>query len=349
MQSESDPSDWRTGLVRDGYALIPNMISAELVSAAREAIARDLAEHFDPARQTEYDHKSYCPDIRDAPEIMALLLHPNVHALLNSIIEFDRLDYEGGQISIRRARNAWRRVSPKAHIDGVPTLHNGVVGAEINSFTMLVGVFLSDVNSTYAGNFTVWPGSHHTIEHYFCERGPKALIEGMPILPLGKPVQLTCSAGSVVICHYQLAHAAAANTAGVDRTAVYFRLRLTDIDSRRWHRLTHIWDGWRIGPKVPECAGRSAEIVHAGQPPEFVAWRPTGITVSETPAPARLDLRPAVRIFAVVFAAFTRLLSSLAVPATIADAASKISRKRHTSSAGRPAKCGDATNAQRDE
>jgi ectoine hydroxylase-related dioxygenase (phytanoyl-CoA dioxygenase family) len=50
----------------------------------------------------------------------------------------------------------------------------------------------------------------------------------------------------VVLCHYQLAHAAAVNVSPNDRIAVYFRVWLKDIENRRWELLTNIWNGWRI-------------------------------------------------------------------------------------------------------
>ena len=234
--------------VRYSYALFPHIIPESLAAAALAAIMRDLAERFDTARQLEYEHQSYCPDLRAAPEIMALLLNPLVRALLDDVIGFDRLGYGDSQIAIRRAHRAERPVPLEAHIDGIAMPHNGVVGPELNTFTVLVGVFLTDVSTEHAGNFTVWPGSHHAIESYFRERGPAAMAQGMPPVALGASVQLMCAAGDVVLCHYQLAHTASVNTSPADRVAVFFRLSLPDLDRRRWHFLTNIWDGWQITP-----------------------------------------------------------------------------------------------------
>jgi hypothetical protein len=239
---------WHTALVRDGYALLSNLIPQGITAVAREVITRDLVDRFDPARQLEYEHRSYCPDLRASPEIMALLLNPPVRSLLDAVIGFDRLGYSPGQIAIRRTRKDERPTPPEAHIDGLATPYNGVVGPELSTFTVLVGVFLTDVLTDYSGNLTVWPGSHRALEAYFRQRGPAAMFEGMPAVTLGDPVQLICTAGDVVLCHYQLAHASVANmAAAVDRIAVYFRLWLTDIGDRRWRLLTHIWDGWKIG------------------------------------------------------------------------------------------------------
>ena len=52
--------------------------------------------------------------------------------------------------------------------------------------------------------------------------------------------------GDVVLCHYGLAHSAAANLSALDRYAVYFRLWLKDIDTDRWGYMTDIWRGWRL-------------------------------------------------------------------------------------------------------
>jgi ectoine hydroxylase-related dioxygenase (phytanoyl-CoA dioxygenase family) len=121
---------------------------------------------------------------------------------------------------------------------------------------MLVGIFLSDVRREFAGNFTVWPGSHYLLENHFKARGTAALREGMPQIPLGEPVQLLCTPGDVVICHYQLAHTAAVNTSDNDRYAVFFRIWHRDLDrhvsknyrENVWQHLTNIWTGWKIAP-----------------------------------------------------------------------------------------------------
>lgn len=114
------------------------------------------------------------------------------------------------------------------------------------NFTALIGVHLSPTRQEFAGNFTVWPGSHHVLERYFREHGVETLRSGMPKIPLGTPLQLMTEPGDVVLCHYQLAHTAAVNVSERDRYAVYFRLWFKDIDEGRWELMTDIWNGWRI-------------------------------------------------------------------------------------------------------
>jgi ectoine hydroxylase-related dioxygenase (phytanoyl-CoA dioxygenase family) len=182
---------------------------------------------------------------------MALLRDSGIPARLDEAVGFGRLGYDRGQIALRRAHNAQQEEPPEAHIDGLPTPYNGVpADVLVSNFTVLAGVFLSPVRHEFAGNFTVWPGSHHLLQAHFREYGPEALRDGMPQIPLGAPVQLMAEPGDVVLCHYGLAHAAAVNLSDADRYAVYFRLWLDDIEDRRWHLMTHIWDGWRLPAEV---------------------------------------------------------------------------------------------------
>jgi hypothetical protein len=138
---------------------------------------------------------------------MALLTESGIAAKLDEAIGFDRLVLGYNvQIALRRARNAPRPLPPEPHIDGLPTPLNGVpANVLVSNFTVLVGVFLSPVRSEFAGNFTVWPGSHHRLERHFREHGLETLRNGMPDIPLGPPLQLLAEPGDVVLCHYQLA------------------------------------------------------------------------------------------------------------------------------------------------
>lgn len=238
--------DWRRHLRAHGYARFPRLVPAPLVAAALKAIERDLAENYDPRRQLEYDNRSSCPDLLGTPPVMDLLEASPARGLLDEVFGAGNVGWDKGQVAIRRAHNHPAEAEPEPHIDGFASGLNGLDGGKIYSLTALVGVFLTPVVRPFAGNFTVWPGSHHVYERHFRERGERAMAEPMPTPELGRPVQLTCEAGDVVLAHYQLGHTAAVNTSDRDRVAVYFRLWLRGLEGRRWHHLTHIWDGWNL-------------------------------------------------------------------------------------------------------
>jgi hypothetical protein len=242
-------TNWITDFIRDGFALFPGLIHGDAVASVRTRIDEDLRDNYDPARKVEYDNRSFCPDLLGSPVIMGLFHHDGVRERIEALIGLDKIGFDGGQIAIRRAHNVDRPAPPEPHIDGIPSPTNGLSGAEINPFTLLVGVFLSGVQSQFAGNFTVWPGSHMLIEAYFKQRGPRAMREGMPKVSLAEPRQVLCAPGDVVFCHYQLAHGAAVNTSDFDRYAVFFRVWHHDLRTRepRWKHLTNIWTGWNVG------------------------------------------------------------------------------------------------------
>lgn len=248
MNGHSGGEDWRTRLKRDGYALFPRLCPNVLVDAARAAIDANLAANFDPQRQVEYDNISYCPEIRGAPELMALLLESGIVAKLEQAIGFDRLDYSQAQIALRHpgVMPGRERVGPP-HIDGVPSGLNGVPDDVIvSNFTCLVGVHLSAAPEEFCGNFVVWPGSHLVLERQFRRYGLEVLRRDFAEMPLGEPVQLLTAPGDVVLCHYQLAHSWVANRAATTRCAIYFRLWFKDIEDYRFELLSDIWRGWRI-------------------------------------------------------------------------------------------------------
>lgn len=238
--------DWRTALVTDGFAIFPKLIASPLIERARFAIDEDLRMRFDPARQSEYDNQSYCPDLRGAPQIRDLLAKSEMARVLDDVLGLSAIDWDGGQIAIRRAHNVDTPEPPRPHIDGFASSTNGLHAGKVYSFTCLAGIFLTETAGDFSGNFTVWPGSHRAYERYFRARGDGALKEPMPELDLGTPRQIHVKPGDAILCHYQLAHAAAANTSEFDRIAIYFRIWLRDLDACRWHRLTNIWDGWRV-------------------------------------------------------------------------------------------------------
>jgi len=236
----------REEFVTNGYVVLPRLIAPSLIDGAREAIDRDIAEHYDPARQGEYDDRSYCPDIVGSRSIMDLVFKSPVHSLLDDMLGIENVRVGDGQIAIRRAHNSSHPTAPTPHLDGFSSGLNGVPAGTIYNHTVLVGVFLTPIRTEFAGNFTAWPGSHNIYQGYFRARGPRALTEPMPDIEIGKPVQLMCEVGDVVFAHYELGHAAAVNTADLDRIAVFFRVVLRDVERDRWRYLANIWEGWRL-------------------------------------------------------------------------------------------------------
>jgi len=108
------------------------------------------------------------------------------------------------------------------HIDGF--------GLGLHSpFTLLLGVTLSEASSPLSGNFTVFPGSHLSLQSKvkeIVERGDGSFSnEGLADKPdLGTPVQILAKPGDIVMAHQKLAHRGGPNFSSQIRYQVYFRL-----------------------------------------------------------------------------------------------------------------------------
>src|ERR1044071_1340731 len=148
----SNQMNWQEQLRTQGFAQFPRLTPEPVINAARAAIELDLTNNYDPERKTEYDNQSYYPDLKGTPPIMNLISKSPVHKLLDEIFELENIDWDKGQIAIRRAHNFPEAVPPTPHIDGFATGVNGLTEGKIYNHTVLVGVFLTPVRNEFAGN-----------------------------------------------------------------------------------------------------------------------------------------------------------------------------------------------------
>ncbi|MCA9590089.1 MAG: phytanoyl-CoA dioxygenase family protein [Myxococcales bacterium] len=251
-----DPVDLRA-LRSDGYVHLSRIVPGELVARARAAIDADLSAHYDPRLHTRCDHRSYCPRLRGRAALRDLVLRSPVARVVSRLLG-EGVSPDRGQVAIRWGREREAARPPEAHIDGFASGKNGLARGRVHSFTALVGVFLTPVTATFAGNFTVWPGSHEVYAAHFRRRRAAALAEPMPRPALDEPRQLLVQAGDVVVCNYLLGHTAADNVGPTDRLAVFFRYALADVDRRRLAYLSRPWMGWRLADAGPELTASSA-------------------------------------------------------------------------------------------
>ena len=235
----------RRALLEEGYVVLPGAIPRARVEAALHAINRSLGEQgLAPDKLTQYRSQSYCPELQGSEAISGLYNDTPLRDVAESLIGPGKVrPVRGGQVALRFPNTDAPR-APGAHIDGMYSPTNGVKQGTIANFTALAGVFLSDLPTADAGNFSVWPGSHLLHEAYFRDHGPQALLEGMPKVTMPQPRQITAHAGDAVICHYLLGHGVAGNTSPHTRYAIFFRLTHTEHDGSKWESMTDAWLEW---------------------------------------------------------------------------------------------------------
>jgi Phytanoyl-CoA dioxygenase (PhyH) len=228
--------------VEHGYVKIPGVVPRLMVETALRAINCEVGQGMNVDDMPRFRAQSFCPPLRDAAPIAGLFNATPLCALAESMIGAGKIkSVDSGQIALRFPALHDPPPSPRPHLDGMYSPTNGVPQGQILNFTMLAGVFLSDVPGPFAGNFTVWPGTHRLYEAYFREHGPQALLEGMPPVELPEPCQITAQAGDAVLAHYELGHGVAANVSPHVRYAIFFRLTHVDHAAQKWEAMQDIW------------------------------------------------------------------------------------------------------------
>lgn len=229
-------------LVEDGYVVIPGAASRERVDAALRVINRSLGEEGLAKKELPgLRAKSFCPELVKTPEIVDLYRETGLRGIADSAIGEVKVPKQG-QIALRFPQRDGGKAWP--HVDGMYAPDNGVKAGTIYHFTALGAVFLSDVTTPEAGNFTVWPGTHRTLEAYFRAHGPESLLGGFPPIALPEPRPVLGRAGDVLLAHYALAHGIGPNTSPHVRYAVFFRLFHADHDRVGTRSMTELWLEW---------------------------------------------------------------------------------------------------------
>jgi len=231
-------------LSKDGYAVLPGLVPEKLTNVALRAINHSIGKGIDPKDVPTFRANSYCPELRNSPPIIDLLHKTPLWKIAESLVGKGKLRLAGPpQIALRfPAMETPGELHP--HLDGMYSPNNRVRKGTIQSFTMLAGVFLSNIPNNFWGNFCVWPGTHRLFAEYFQANGTESLLNGLPPIEMPEPEQILAQTGDGLICHYQLAHTVVQNVSPYVRYAIFFRLAHKDHESRKKEALTNPWLEW---------------------------------------------------------------------------------------------------------
>jgi Phytanoyl-CoA dioxygenase (PhyH). len=226
-------------LAEFGYVKLEGVVPQVMVEEARRSINRAL----DPGHASP---KEELQRLQRSEEIVGLYHKTPAAELAGSVVDASKLQpITSAQIALRMplSQDRIRRLQP--HLDGMYFPGNGVKEGTIGNFTLLMGILLSDLPETDAGNFTVWPGTHLQCADYFRKHGAESLLEGMPKIDWPEPVQITGKEGDVILAHYLLGHSAGHNDSPNIRYAAFFRLIDRRIKEERWQdSMIDLWMHW---------------------------------------------------------------------------------------------------------
>jgi hypothetical protein len=244
-------ADDKRTLEETGYLLVPGLVAPERARAALAAINASLGRNgLPPGALPRMEALTFCPELVSDAAILDLYHATPLCHLADSALGAGRVrDPRDAQIALRFPTPGADRALPRPHIDGLPRALNGVAAGTLYHFTALAAVFLSDVTEPFAGNFTVWPGSHRALAAYFATNDALGTLAGqdVPFPPVALPEpprQLIVQAGDALLAHYLLVHGVSANIGPHIRYAVFFRLFHDEHEPDTIAALGDLWRHW---------------------------------------------------------------------------------------------------------
>lgn len=240
----------RKSFVRDGYVIVPDVVSAHLRGPALRAINAALGTAgSERVANYVFSGHEHCDPLQHAAELLDLLTETPAFSLAEQLTEAGALlPVSCCQLATRFPDLGEPWSLPTPHLDGIPNRTNGLPAGELYPFSVLVGVFLSDVAERQSGNFVVFPSGHGVVQEYardhrdgwFDDEGYGPPPMGLPPLALEGPTEVIARAGDVVLTHYELPHSVAPNLSPNIRYAVYYRLSHRDV-RHNWSQLRELW------------------------------------------------------------------------------------------------------------
>jgi len=226
---------------RDGVLIRRAAFSPDAAAEAGKLIGDWYHDHLDASRVTEYTQRTFAPDLGSHPALLRLLTATGAWdtaaGLLGEIAPVTTV-----QVQIRIPGSELTAVQPvKAmHVDGVSCPH--LDPAELRTFSLLVGIPLSDVTSPDGGALHYLPGGHLRMSRWFASEWSLGITDQVPpAIDSETGTPFLGRTGDLLLMHHLVPHAVGTNNTGTPRVMAYFRLSHPGHASRRLDALGDPW------------------------------------------------------------------------------------------------------------
>ena len=239
----------RQQFYKSGYIVLRQIIPSKMIDNVLRSINHSIGEvGLNKEDLPRLRQQSYCNEIRECNTVIDLCNETDVYSSVESLMGKGNVEKViNGQIALRFPMDPEiKKAELSGHLDGLGTGLNGSSkGSYGRKFTALAVFLLSKIETSFSGNFTVWPRSHTFFQKYFEKNGHQILENGMPNVELPEdPVMIKGNPGDVVITHHQLVHSAAPNLSPDVRYAAIFRLHHIDCKKNGNNAYIDIWREW---------------------------------------------------------------------------------------------------------
>jgi hypothetical protein len=192
----------KVGFKREGVLIRRGLVAPEQVDRAVALIDERYRQDLTADHIPSWTQRTFLPDLGSHPHLLTLF-EETAAAQLAAELLGDTNPVTTVQIQIRVPENAFPRVQQDKpmHVDGVSCPH--LDPNEMRTFSLLVGVILSDISDPRAGAPRYLPGGHHTMARWFTNEWSLGMTEQVPPAVdhqdgtpfLGKP-------GDVLLMHH---------------------------------------------------------------------------------------------------------------------------------------------------
>lgn len=196
---------------------------------------------MDQSRLVDYTQRTFAPGLGSHPDLLALFTHSGVADIVRELVgDFTPITTTQIQLRVPEAWLHQMQPDKAMHVDGVACPH--LEPAELRTFSLLVGVVLSDISNLAGGALRYIPGGHLHMAEWFRTEWSLGITDQVPphidaergIPFLGKP-------GDVLLMHHLVPHAVGRNHTNTPRIMAYFRVSHVEHASRRLNALHDPW------------------------------------------------------------------------------------------------------------
>lgn len=213
-----------TAFVRDGFVVVPEVVSESLLAEVDEEFAR-VMDQQPPAAEGAPHRSAFVPPGR-VPACTGAFDDSGARVIAESLVEPRPLEHRFDHVQLCTVPSGRVHWPGAPHIDGM-----GHGPERPETFTMLAGIYLDDETEAEHGNIYMWPGSHRLHAEVHREYGTDALLKfgghvGMvqPERDLGVSHPVYAARGDLLLSHYLTGHNSGGNLGDRTRRIVYFRL-----------------------------------------------------------------------------------------------------------------------------
>ncbi|MEU4347165.1 phytanoyl-CoA dioxygenase family protein [Streptomyces sp. NPDC023838] len=234
-------ADEKAAFKRDGVLIRRGLAAPELVKRAVSLIDASYRKEMTADDIAAYSRRTFAPELGDRTELLSLYRETGAAGLAGDLLG-DAAPVTTSQIQIRVPETEFPGVQPEKamHVDGVSCPH--LDPRELRTFSLLVGVVLSDISDPQCGALHYLPGGHLTMARWFADKWSLGMTEQVPPeIDRERGTPFLGMPGDVLLMHHLVPHTVAQNLMPFPRVMTYFRVSHPDHASRRLEALRDPW------------------------------------------------------------------------------------------------------------